>query len=124
MIFRTYEHYPHNELCYNIIFDNNYDNLCIICFENNNLLNEIIHLNNQTLYGTQCKCNAKIHNHCLEAWYDRTQKCPICRVIMINKVGTLKKTTLFIIKCIKIFLPLLYVLTIFDVLYGCLLYLY
>lgn len=124
MIFRTYEHYPHNEFCYNIIFENNYDNICIICFEHDNLLNELITLNAQTLYIKQCECNAIIHNHCLVAWYDRTQKCPICRVMMVALVGTIKKTTLFVIKCIKTFLNVLYAVTMVHFLYGVMLYFY
>jgi hypothetical protein len=127
MIFRTYEHYPHNEVCYNIIvesFENNYDNICIICFEHNSMLNELINLNNQTLYIKQCHCNAIIHNHCLGTWHERTQKCPICRVVMVTQVGALKKTTLFIIKCIKTFLIILYALSMAHLLYGSLLYFY
>ena len=127
MIFRTYEHYPHNEVCYNIIvenFENNYDNICIICFEHNGILNELINLNNQTLYIKQCDCNVIIHNNCLGTWHGRTQKCPICRVVMVAQVGALKKTTLFIIKCIKTGLILLYALTMVHLLYGGMLYFY
>ena len=125
MLFRTYEHYPHNELCYNIIFDNftnNYDNICIICFDTDNLFNELINLNTQTLYIKQCNCNAIIHNHCLSLWHDRTQKCPICRVVMISQDGALNKTTIFIIKytakIIKTFLKLFYALCVAHFLYG------
>jgi hypothetical protein len=121
MIFRTYEHYPPNEVCYNIIFENfenNYDNICIICFEHNSLFNEVINLNAQTVYIKQCNCNAIIHNHCLSIWHTHTQKCPICRVEMIAQVGALNKTTLFIIKCVKIFLQVLYSLTVAHFVYS------
>ena len=121
MIFRTYEHYPHNEVYYNIIvenFVNNYDNICIICFDHNSLLNELINLNTQTLYIKQCNCNAIIHNYCLGAWYDRTQKCPICRSVMIAKAGVLNKVTLFTIKCIKTLLIIFYALCVAHFLYG------
>ena len=120
MIFRTYEHYPPNEVYYNIIFENfenNYDNICIICFEHNSLLNELITLNAQTLYIKQCNCNAIIHNHCLSMWHDLTQKCPICRVVMVTQVGALNKTTIFSIKCVKTFLQALYVITVVHFVY-------
>ena len=120
MIFRTYDHYPLNEVYYNIIFENienNYDNICIICFEHNSLLNKLITLNTQTLYIKQCNCNAIIHNHCLSMWYGLTQKCPICRAVMIAQVGALNKTTLFSIKCIKLFLQVLYSLTVAHFVY-------
>jgi hypothetical protein len=87
------------------------------------MLNELINLNNQTLYIKQCHCNAIIHNHCLGTWHARTQKCPICRVVMVAQVGALTKTTLFIIKCIKTVLIILYALTMFQILYGFMLYL-
>jgi len=125
MIFRTYEHYPHNEVCYNIIienFENNYGNICIICFEHDGVLNELINLNKQTLYIKQCECNAIIHNHCLGTWHGRTQKCPICRVMMVTQVGALTKTTLFVIKCVKTLLIALYALTMVHFLYGVMLY--
>ena len=120
MIFRTYEHYPPNEDYYNIIFENfenNYDNMCIICFEQNSLFNELIYLNTQTVYIKQCNCNAIIHNHCLSIWHAHTQNCPICRIEMIAQVGALNKTTLFIIKCIKTFLKVLYSLTVVHFVY-------
>jgi hypothetical protein len=115
MLFRTYEHYPHNEVYYNIIienYENNYDNMCIICFDNNSLLNELINLNMQTLYIKQCNCNARIHYHCLGIWHERTQKCPICRSLMIAKSGPLNKITALTIKCIKMCLIVFYYLSV------------
>ena len=130
MIFRTYEHYPPNEVYYNIIFENvenNYDNICIICFEHNSLLNALITLNAQTLYIKQCKCNAIIHNHCLSIWHAHTHKCPICRSEMIAKAGTINKMTLFTIKCVKTLLIVFYALSVAHFLYvaycSCVLYL-
>ena len=127
MIFRTYEHYPHNEVCYNIIFENfenNYDNICIICFEHDSILNELINLNAQTLYIKQCECNAIIHNNCLSIWHSQANKCPICRVNVVAQVGALKKTTVYIINCVKTFLQALCVLTTVHFLYEGILYLY
>ena len=117
MLFRTYEHYPTNEVYYNMIFENyanNYDNVCIICFDHNSLFNELINLNTQTLYITQCTCNAIIHNHCLGIWHNRTQKCPICRSSMIacQEKGALNKITIFAIKCIKTLLIIFYALSV------------
>ena len=82
MIFRTYEHYPPNEV---IIFENNYDDMCIICFHHNTQFNQLINLNEQTLYITQCNCNAIIHTDCLHLWHSHRQKCPICRTDTISK---------------------------------------
>lgn len=96
MIFRTYEHYPPNEV---IIFENNYDNICIICFHHNSLLTN---LNTQTLYIKKCNCNATIHTHCLRLWHSHRQKCPICRSDMIS--APQKKITIFTFERIISFL--------------------
>lgn len=120
MLFRTYEHYPPNEVYYNIIFDNfenNYDNMCIICFDTNSIFNELINLNAQTLYIKQCKCNAIIHNHCLAIWHAHTHKCPICRSDMITQAGTINKITLFTIKCVKTLFMVFYALSVAHFLY-------
>ena len=90
MIFRTYEHYPPNEV---LIFESNYDDMCIICFHHNTQFNQLINLNVQTLYITQCNCNALIHAHCLRLWHTHSQKCPICRSDMISTPQ--KKTIIF-----------------------------
>ena len=129
MIFRTYEHYPPNEAYYNIIFENfenNYDNMCIICFDPNSIFNELINLNTQTVYIKQCDCNAIIHNHCLSIWHAHTQKCPICRSGMIAKPGSINKISRFTIKCVKTLLIVCYALSVAHVLYvlyyRCMLY--
>ena len=129
MLFRTYEHYPHDEVYYNIVFDNfdnNYDNICVICFDTSSLFNELINLNAQTLYIKQCNCNAIIHNQCLSIWHAHTGKCPICRSDMITKSGTINKITLFTIKCVKTLLIVFYVLSLAHLLYlaycSCLFY--
>jgi len=129
MLFRTYEHYPPDEVYYNIVFDNfdnNYDNICIICFDTNSLFNELISLNAQTLYIKKCECNAIIHNHCLSTWHAHTRKCPICRSDMITKAETINKITLFTIKCVKTLLIVFYVLSLAHLLYlaycSCLFY--
>ena len=106
MIFRTYEHYPLNE---DVIFDSNYDNICIICFHHNSLL---INLHDQTLYSRQCNCHAIIHTNCLRVWYSHAQKCPICRgTMIISKQHKIKPFTF------KHIMTLLYALTIAHFVY-------
>jgi hypothetical protein len=106
MIFRTYEHYPNNEI---FISDSNYDNICIICFHHDSLL---INLNEQALYSKQCNCEATIHIHCLRLWYSHAQKCPICRGDMM--IVTQHTRILFTFKRI---MTMLYALTIAHFIY-------
>lgn len=64
-----------------VIVEND-ENECFICYENN--FDKIIKLNNQCFYFKTCKCDGYIHKQCLDIWFDTTNKCPICRII-INK---------------------------------------
>jgi hypothetical protein len=49
---------------------------CFICYEP-----EIppIKLNNQKYYNKSCQCDGIVHKTCLDEWYNKTSKCPICR---------------------------------------------
>ena len=57
-------------------------NDCFICYEN-----EIppIKLNSNKYYLKDCNCEAYVHIKCLTIWYKKNQKCPICRISMIEK---------------------------------------
>ena len=63
----------------------NKDNIeCFICYENKNE-NEIpIKLKEQKIYIKICMCDVWIHNKCLSQWCKINNKCPICRINIIN----------------------------------------
>jgi hypothetical protein len=79
MIFRTFEHYSNDFL--------NEKNICFICYEIK-LEDEIqpIMLNLQEDYIKMCNCNGFLHNICLQKWYDKSKKCPICRKDIYKRV--------------------------------------
>jgi hypothetical protein len=71
MIFRVYEHY--NEEEYNV-------QECFICYDiNDDFKLNPISLKTQGYYNKQCKCDGWIHKDCLDLWYIKQHKCPICR---------------------------------------------
>jgi hypothetical protein len=79
MIFRTFEPYCNDEI---IIYENK---MCFICYEIETEKGEqIINLNSQKLYIKICNCKGLVHTKCLDKWYDKSNKCPICRVT-VNK---------------------------------------
>lgn len=80
-------------------YDSDYDNICVICFHNNNPL---INLKEQMVYIKKCNCNSIIHTHCLRLWHSHAQKCPICRIDTIRT--PLKKITIFTFERIISFL--------------------
>lgn len=78
MIFRVYEHYDDNQ--------SNDSNIvkpdeCFICYELAiDLESYPISLNSQINYNKLCGCDGWIHKQCLDIWYKKQQKCPICRL--------------------------------------------
>lgn len=103
MLFLTFEPYNNDET--NDLLE------CFICFENKNEENqEPLNLKTQIYYLKNCNCNGSVHKKCLDIWYDKNQKCPICREF-IDK----NKVTSFI--AIKIFntCPLIYLLYVFYI---------
>ena len=71
MLFRTCEHY-----------NDDYVNqkMCFICYEiKTDHEIQTITLNMQEDYIKLCECNGFAHNNCLKKWYDKSNKCPICR---------------------------------------------
>lgn len=100
MLFRVIDHYniELNELNQNIqnnsnnsnnnTSNNTYDNSqteeCFVCYE---ILNneKPIKLNSQVYYIKKCGCDGFIHKKCIDLWFSKNNKCPICRDIMYIK---------------------------------------
>jgi hypothetical protein len=65
---------------------NNENYICLICYQiKNKKEKKPIQLKNQNIYIKTCECNGLFHNCCLEIWYNKSNKCPICREYMLNK---------------------------------------
>ena len=78
MIFRVYEHYDDNEPITN---GYNKPEECFICYELRSDLDSCtISLKTQVDYDKLCGCDGWIHKQCLDIWYKKQQKCPICRL--------------------------------------------
>lgn len=78
MLFRTFE--PYNDDYVN-------ENICFICYEtktDDEL--QTITLNLQEDYVKICNCNGFAHNKCLKNWYDKSNKCPICRKDVYKRI--------------------------------------
>ena len=83
MIFRVYEPYDDNQLNYN-----NYvkPEECFICYEIKTELDIYpISLKSQEKYNKSCGCDGWIHNQCLDIWYKKQKKCPVCRLEIYEK---------------------------------------
>jgi len=81
MLFRVYEHYYYNdEIDYN-----ESPQECLVCleFEIDNGMKSISL--NDYLYNKSCNCNAWIHESCLTSWLKKNNKCPICRIQIMEK---------------------------------------
>lgn len=58
------------------------ENECIICLEiKDKTETDCIKLNNE-VYNKECLCDGWIHYYCLDIWYIKNHKCPICLTIM------------------------------------------
>ena len=54
------------------------NNDCLICLEiNDNSDNICIRIQNK-LYTKPCLCDGWVHEYCLDIWYVKNNKCPIC----------------------------------------------
>ena len=79
MFYTNIDHYNYE------VKDNEYKpielNDCFICYENKMEDDfETIQLNTQKYYYKKCLCNGWVHQKCLYKWYDKSNKCPICRI--------------------------------------------
>lgn len=91
MFFRLVDHY-NDEI---IIKEDEKEIMeCFICYESS-YENELkpIKLNSNNYYIKKCKCNGFIHKNCLDIWYSKNKKCPICREFMCN--NTIMSVSLF-----------------------------
>jgi len=82
MYFPTNNHYfddsQNSQNFANIVENND----CLICLEiNDNSDNNCIRIQNQ-LYTKECLCDGWVHEYCLDIWYVKNNKCPICLSIM------------------------------------------
>jgi hypothetical protein len=116
MYFPTSNHYFDNldeltnySLTYDIHIDNDkgYDigifehiienNECLICLEiNDNSDNICIKIQNM-FYNKDCLCDGWVHHYCLDIWFIKNNKCPICLCRMIkneiNEINDKEVTT-------------------------------
>jgi hypothetical protein len=77
MIFRVYDHYDdaqHENDMYNTSHE------CFICYDEITL--QPISLKTQSFYTKLCRCDGWIHKTCLDTWYKRQNKCPVCRTTL------------------------------------------
>lgn len=83
MLFRVCEHYNDDEVLCNKYIE---IDECFVCYEiTTNLESQPTSLRLQTKYYKKCNCNGWIHKNCLDIWYNKEKKCPICRNIMTEK---------------------------------------
>jgi hypothetical protein len=83
MIFRVYEPYDDIDTITNSY---NKPEECFICYELKSDLDSCaISLKSQINYDKSCGCDGWIHKQCLDIWYNKQKKCPICRVIIYER---------------------------------------
>jgi hypothetical protein len=90
MYFPTSDHYFHydsqntqtSQNCDNTTDENND---CLICLEINDKSDNVcIKIQNQ-IYVKSCLCDGWVHEYCLDVWYIKNKKCPICLSNMHKK---------------------------------------
>jgi hypothetical protein len=90
MLFRLTDHYQSNEEDkYEENEDQNkhHETECFICYEVSIEDEEKpFKLTSQKKYIKKCTCEGLIHNICLDTWYEKSQKCPVCRNYMYKKL--------------------------------------
>jgi hypothetical protein len=60
-------------------------NDCLICLEINDKSDNVcIKIQNQ-IYVKSCLCDGWVHEYCLDIWYVKNKKCPICLSSMYKK---------------------------------------
>ena len=82
MYFPNSNHYFDDSYKYNS--DNGDNSDCLICLEiNDNSDNNCIRIQNH-IYIKECLCDGWVHEYCLNIWYIKNKKCPICLCNMIK----------------------------------------
>lgn len=85
MIFRVCEHYDDNQPIYPSCIK---PDECFICYElSTNLEPCPISLKSQINYNKQCGCDGWIHKQCLDIWFSKQRKCPICRLEITERTN-------------------------------------
>jgi len=82
MYFPTSNHYfedSHNSQNFVNIVENND---CLICLEVNDNSDSICIRIQNHIYTKECLCDGWVHEYCLDIWYVKNKKCPICLSIM------------------------------------------
>jgi hypothetical protein len=83
MIFRVYEHYDDNKSDY---LSSDLPDVCFICYEFRTDTECCpTSLKTQLIYDKACKCDGWTHKQCLEMWYRKQKKCPICRIEILER---------------------------------------
>ena len=78
MIFRVYEHYDDDPYMY---ISCDVSDICFICYDFRTEYEcSPISLKSQLIYDKSCNCDGWIHKQCIEMWYKKQKKCPICRI--------------------------------------------
>jgi hypothetical protein len=83
MLFSNFDPYYNDEISYNRL---NPEEDCFICYAQHGELP--IQLDDQEYYVKKCRCLGIVHKSCLDIWYNKSSKCPVCREFIVKK-GTL-----------------------------------
>jgi len=85
MYFPIASHYfdeSHDSHNYDTIVENSE---CLICLEINDKSDKFCIKIQNKLYIKYCSCDGSVHENCLEIWYVKNKKCPICLSSMYKK---------------------------------------
>ena len=63
----------------------------------------------EDMFYKRCTCDGLVHHECVNVWYDKTMKCPICREKLVT---TIRRTTIWRT-------PIWMLNLIYDVLFTC-----
>ena len=86
MYFATSDHYFHeNHDCHNCDNTSLENNDCLICLEINDKSDNICIKIQNHIYVKSCLCDGWVHEYCLDIWYIKNKKCPICLSSMHKK---------------------------------------
>lgn len=84
--FGVVDHYNDDSYDFKKGYSNCENEECFICLQNKcDYGSQIIKLNSGIFYYKSCLCDGYIHKTCLDIWYDRSHKCPICRNFIERK---------------------------------------
>jgi hypothetical protein len=83
MYFPTSNHYSDDSQNCDNTTDENND--CLICLEINDKTDNICIKIQNEIYVKSCLCDGWVHEYCLDIWYVKNNKCPICLSSMYKK---------------------------------------